>query len=442
MLRLTGSWRGRCYSLLSLALLFLWPLAAAGRSLVEQRCLSHPHWRELLHNYSNQYASSLALLTGGDARRAGEGRVRFTIAVIEPRSSRIGLGDILPGLSSIFLSSLRNNRLFWLDWELALGSVLEPGSGLDAFRLPENATHGSWRQLVDHLGPNATFRYGGPPEAAVDTSPLTPWSADAVSADVAVFTEFNRGVYTRFGATDRDDLAWLERAVPRGTDGSLAFGCVYAAALRFSPAFQQYATRLREKIFHPQNSSVTCVHLRMGDTALVKHVHRTSTSPQYQRAIACLDRVDVLGDNAVFATGDDAVAVRMLGNHVRARNRTFMTSDLKVVHVANWREQKEQAHWYRGVPLLRHAPWLRYESITDQEIIDAYTSSWAEWLLLSSCPVLLLSHSGFSRTAAAYGSVVSSNGEPSRQALYNFGTNCTPLRGTARDAQCSDGAGC
>ena len=129
MLRLTGSWRGRCYSLLSLALLFLWPLAAAGRSLVEQRCLSHPHWRELLHNYSNQYASSLALLTGGDARRAGEGRVRFTIAVIEPRSSRIGLGDILPGLSSIFLSSYETTVCFGSTGSLRWGRSWSQGAG-------------------------------------------------------------------------------------------------------------------------------------------------------------------------------------------------------------------------------------------------------------------------------------------------------------------------
>ena len=239
--------RGRLSSPLCLVLFFLWlSLASAGRSLVEQRCLLHPHWKDLLHNYSSLYASSLELLAGGDAR--GEGaRVRFTVAVIEPRSSRIGLGDVLPGLSNIFLSALRHNRMFWLDWELALGSVLEPGSGLNAFHLPANASHGSWRQIVDKLSPNATFLHGGPPELAGDTAPLTPWSVDAVSADVAVFKEFNRGVYTRYGATHPDDTAWLERTVPRGPDGALAFGCVYAAALRFSPTFLQYAWQLDTK---------------------------------------------------------------------------------------------------------------------------------------------------------------------------------------------------
>jgi hypothetical protein len=436
--------RGRLSSPLFLVLFFLWlSLASAGRSLVEQRCLSHPHWKDLLHNYSSLYASSLDRFAGGDARGGEGARVRFTVAVIEPRSSRIGLGDVLPGLSNIFLSALRHDRIFWLDWELALGSVLEPGSGLNAFHLPANASHGSWRQLVDKLGPSATFIHGGPPELAGDTAPLTPWSVDAVSADVAVFKEFNRGVYTRYGATHPDDTAWLERTVPRGPDGALAFGCVYAAALRFSPTFLHYVTRLKEKTFRPSKGRVMCVHLRLGDTALVKHVRPANTSPQFQRATACLDRVlDARRETAVFVAADDASAVRMLGDHVRARNHTFISSQLKVAHVANWREQKEQSHWYRAVPLLRHAPWLRFESITDQEIINAYTSSWAEWLLLSSCHVLLLSSSGFSRTAAAYGSVVSADGEPSLQTLYNFGANCTALRGPHRDAQCSEGAGC
>lgn len=348
---------------------------------------SNPKWDKLLATYSAAHASTLATLDH-HCPITPPALQGLSVYRMYPRESWIGLGDFLPGVANVFLSALRRNRLFLLHWEgidtPEFSALLHPPPTLSTFH--------PWQGVADGLSVHSSVAQWdvvkGEVKGNASTWPLL-WGKASVSTgrsrDIEIHTHFNQGALSLTAHTSNDtDLQgaskWLMGILPRLEDGSVAWGCVYRAILRLSPALQRKA---RGSLALPPPSppkapaSLVCLHLRTW------YFSRPTDEEDdtVVKATECLDHaLSKVGnaDTAVFLASDNVDARRVIQDHIYPRR--LFASKFAPQHVA-----------YQ-------------ENATEGEIGEAFETSLMDFFLLSGCQHIVLPiNSGFSRSAAVSG---------------------------------------
>ena len=377
-------------------------------------CLEHEPWRETLAEYAQWHASALLELhEPGGARE-----VQLSVYRIPRGNAQIGVGCLLPGLASVFLSAVRRRRLFLLDWDGTEGVFGAPASGLQL--------RADWRSLADQLGPRASRGlYELSPELfpviSGDGAPQL-WGEEATDFDLQTHTVFNRGVFTgKGGQPSEADMRWLRALLPRA-HGALAYGCVYAAVAPLTGAVLRRAAGGAALPHGPPPPAppaapppLVCLHVRTWMLDPVPHVPATphDASPFVAKAFRCAAHVLALSDAAappggervpLFVSTDDADVRTLAVSRFGADGRDVRFSDAPPVHTGERRRLLRRRRIGLSPALRPRRTGFLDAGATSAQLHAAYASSLADWLLLAHCPVLVMSAaSGFARSAAAAG---------------------------------------
>ena len=365
--------------------------ADADDAAASTACSMSLSWSSALSEYADFHARAIASPDfGGEA---------ISIYRVEPRTSFIGLADVVAGLSNVFLSALRHRRVFLLDW---------PGQDVVGAPAGLNTTV----RWTPRAPPSRTLEWAarfGKIEGNADDWPAL-WGPRVHAADVSIFTHFNRGVFTsEWGApVGSDDAAWLNSILPRGPDGLFSYGCVYRAAFSISRAVRARAYRAVIPSVapseHAENRPFICSQVR--SWLFSAPAPESAWAANFACVENAIERLGGAPDLAVFLATDN-IAVR----------------------------EAARAHFGDRLLAQRAVPQhIGYKGdATDAEILSALKSTVVDWVLLARCPVIIAAvNTGFARTAAAMaGAMFFATDYPAE-------SNCSHIR---RDAFKGVGAG-
>jgi hypothetical protein len=371
--------------------------ADADDAAASAACAASLAWSSALADYAFFHARAVAAPDFGGAP--------LSVYRVEPRTSFIGLADAIAGLSNVFLSAVRHRRVFLLDWP-----------GQDVLHAPASLnTTVAW---AARSAPARTREWAarfGEILGVPDEWPAL-WGPRVGDADVAVFTHFNRGVFTdEWGArAGSADAAWLDTLLPRAADGLVAFGCVYRAAFSISRSVRARAYRAVTGGDFPRVPPLPTVGSAERTPLVCSQVRswlftEPATESSWATNFACVEA--------------------LLAQHAAHGAAVFVATDNKAV--------RDAARVRFGARLLaqRATPQhIGYKAAaSDAEILDALKTTVVDWVLLARCPVVVTSvNTGFARTAAAMGSAVFYAVD------YPFHGNCSLV---SRDAFKGVGAG-
>jgi hypothetical protein len=373
-------------------------------------CAAQPAWSAELLKYAAFHRAALPRLeaslaaarvdaaTGG---AAAEPLPNVTIYRVLPYASHIGWGDILPGLTSALLSSMRRGRVFLLDWPV--GADGGPGAVVSFAGAPFNASYPGAAAAFAARGRAVAQWHEA--RAVPEGSPLPalwgPAAARRRAAAVEVFTHLNRGVFTQeLWQQTPAERGWLARVLPRAADGALLFACAYRAAAPLSAAVRAAAaaaapaglegaaaaSRAHARAAAPAGATpLICVQVRTGvqiDPPAVLGAHHKQAAEHWAaRPFACAEH-----------------ALAMLGNGSTAL--LVVTDDARVRALA---EARFGARARATAVTPQHMGFQERAAGDAAAVARAYTASLADWLLLSSCGYIVKDmNTGFSRTAGVH----------------------------------------
>lgn len=393
---------------------------------MEALCAAQPAWSRALGDYAAFHRAALAELEAAAAvavDASGGARLvppllslpNVTIYRVLPYQSHIGWGDILPGVASALLSSMRRRRVFLLDWRVGADDGI-PGSVVSYLGAPFNASYPGGAEALSRGRPTAQWHEA----RAVPAGSALPalWGRAASrshAAAVEVFTHLNRGVFTQeLWQQTAAERAWLQGVLPvRAEDGALLYGCVYRAAAPLSAALRAAAAGVAPPGLG-RAAAAARAHARAlraaaaadeGDAAAAPPAAATPLICVQVRTGVQIDPPEILGaahnrdaehwatrpfdcaEQALAAMGNESTALLVVTDdaRVRALATTRFGARVQTTGVAP-----------------KHMGFLEGAG-GDGEVARAYTSSLADWLLLSSCGYIVKDmNTGFSRTAGVH----------------------------------------
>jgi len=362
-------------------------------------------WGALLAAHGARHARGLAALEAGAAAVAAlppAERPKLSVYVVRPRESQVGLGDIVAGLSNVFLSALRRGRVLLVEWE---GSAAALGPPRAPFARDAWASRARWERLAAALGvpgnrSEAVWRVerGKVQGSALTWPPLWRGGGGRGKA-LEVHEHFNRGAFTPDGGAaapgaDAGALAWLERTLPRAADGALAYGCVYRAAFGVARRLRVRAAQLVPQVLLPPPRPAA-----PSDTALPP-VPPTPLPLLCAHVRTWVFRPELPQESRDIVRG----ALRCAEHALRLRGNASTPLLLAADNAAARRAFREQLGAARVLAIADAPAHVGYkEGASDAEIEDALDSTVLDWHLLSRCHhgVVMAYNTGFSRTAAA-----------------------------------------
>ena len=352
-----------------------------------------PGWRDMLADYVAWHAAGVAALRSRDAEAAK----RYPLVVFRCRLSDKcgGVGDRLVGVASVFLYALRQRRLFFLDWELLDGFMTSPFPGLDwrwrgsTYLLGRKPVH------VDmHQCRYSCLWTGGQRGHAKDL------------AKPVVVLSINRGpLYPKYSkGAAREVARWLRR---HSRNGDAGLGCLYRSIMTPAPALREFLAPFLGPFTRP-DGAVVAAHIRQGDTAMI--VRPDGSSPSNTKN-AMHGYFTLAKDNGKFFACAARLAAQL------AAERGLAADNVKVLLVSDSQDARAAAKRHFGAQLLdtgiraQHISWLdrkvngkKFLGDRLQFEASVLRTSLAEWYLLTLARAVVTHASGFSRTAAAYGS--------------------------------------
>jgi hypothetical protein len=363
-------------------------------------CAADAGWSALLAAHAALHARGLAALEAGAAAVAAlpaSERPKLSVFAVRPRESQVGLGDIVAGLSNVFLSALRRGRVLLVDWE---GSSSALGPPRAPFARDAWASRARWERLALALGApgarsEAVWRVARGKVLGNASSWPPLWRGGRGKA-LELHEHFNRGAFTPDGGAAAPGanpaaLAWLERSLPRAADGALAYGCVYRAAFSVARRLRVRAAHIVPQALLPPPPPtppppppysglllpLLCVHVR---TWVFQHALPEESRKIVQGALRC-------AEHALAARGNASTPLLLAADNAAAR--------------AAFRERLGAARVLTIPDAPRHVGFQ--EGASDADVAAALESSVLDWHLLSRCHhgVVMAYNTGFSRTAAA-----------------------------------------
>lgn len=353
-----------------------------------QTCAAQTAWAAELSRYADFHRAALAELeaslspaaagvdagTGASTALPPAGALpNVTIYRVLPFSSHIGWGDILPGATSALLSSMRRRRVFLLDW--AVGADGGSEAVISFADAPFNA---SYPGAAAAFGARRAAAHWHEARAVPEGSPLPalwgPAAAPRRAAAVEVFTHLNRGVFTQeLWQQSPAERKWLMSVLPQRADGAMLFACAYRAAAPLSAALRTAAA-----------TPLICVQVRTGvqidPPEILGPAHDRSAEYWVARPFAC-------AEHALATLGNESTALLVVTDDARVRALAAARFGGRALTTA-------------VAP--QHMAFQEHASIA-AEVAFAYTSSLADWLILSGCGYIVKDmNTGFSRTAGVH----------------------------------------
>ena len=405
-------------------------------------------WRALLAAYAQTHARGLAALEAGAAAVAAlppARRPRLSVYIVRPRESQVGLGDIVAGLSNVFLSALRRGRVLLVEWEGSEAALGQPRAPFLATR----TTRARWERLALALGPRGANRTEAHwsvvrGEVQGDARSWPPLWGRGRGKALETHAHFNRGAFTPDGGapagSDPTALGWLERSLPRAPDGGLAYGCVYRAVFSIRRRLRvRAAQRVRLPPPPPPPPATTTAPPAAG--LLCAHIRTWVFSPELPRESAEIVR------NALRCT-EHLLRARDAGDRGRGAGGTGTNATLLYVASDNdvAREAFRARFGARRVLSIPDAPaHIAYKFDASPAAIGAALESTVlDWHLLSRCHggTVLATNTGFSRTAsaAAQAPLFFWRRDEDVEAADDGGLPCSAFAGKGREV--NRGVGC
>ena len=419
-------------------------------------------WRALLAAYAQTHARGLAALEAGAAAVAAlppARRPRLSVYIVRPRESQVGLGDIVAGLSNVFLSALRRGRVLLVEWEGSEAALGQPRAPFLATR----TTRARWERLALALGPRGANRTEAHwsvvrGEVQGDARSWPPLWGRGRGKTLETHAHFNRGAFTPDGGapagSDPTALGWLERSLPRAPDGGLAYGCVYRAVFSIRRRLRvRAAQRVRLPPPPPPPPSpppaptpataaaATATTAPPAAGLLCAHIRTWVFSPELPRESAEIVR------NALRCT-EHLLRARDAGDRGRGAGGTGTNATLLYVASDNdvAREAFRARFGARRVLSIPDAPaHIAYKFDASPAAIGAALESTVlDWHLLSRCHggTVLATNTGFSRTAsaAAQAPLFFWRRDEDVEAADDGGVPCSAFAGKGREV--NRGVGC
>jgi hypothetical protein len=236
-----------------------------------------------------------------------------------------------------------------------------------------------------------------------------PAAAPRRAAAVEVFTHLNRGVFTQeLWQQSPAERKWLMSVLPQRADGAMLFACAYRAAAPLSAALRTAAAAVaplglerlaaasrahaRAALATPSAAAAAsaaatpliCVQVRTGvqidPPEILGPAHDRSAEYWVARPFAC-------AEHALATLGNESTAVLVVTDDARVRALAAARFGGRALTTA-------------VAP--QHMAFQEHASIA-AEVAFAYTSSLADWLILSGCGYIVKDmNTGFSRTAGVH----------------------------------------